>query len=117
MEEPKVLIIGYGVVGKALHKSFKNSVEVDIIDPLYNYSVNYNTKKYYDFIFICVPTEKNLNGSVNILEVTNSISKFRKRGTTIVIKSTIPVRTAKRVCHHNIVFSPEFYGTTQHSFE
>ena len=118
MNKYKILICGYGNIGKHIEKEFQHpNIEIDIFDL---YKSEYNIIKdaiYYDFIFICVPTEKNLNGSVNILEVTNSINKFQKRGTTIVIKSTIPVRTAKRVCHHNIVFSPEFYGTTQHSFE
>lgn len=121
MEEPKVLIIGYGVVGKALHKSFKNSVEVDIIDPLYNYSVNYNTKKYYDFIFICVnvpnliyKTSKIETQDCSVLEsiLSNIRISENLKHSTIVIRSTIlPENVEKMIQKYDnlcFVMNPEF---------
>ena len=67
MNKYKILICGYGNIGKHIEKEFQHpNIEIDIFD---SYKQEYNIIKdaiCYDFIFICVPTEKNLNGSVNI---------------------------------------------------
>ena len=121
-----VLIVGYGVVGKNLHKEL-SKLNPDIYD---KYNQAYNTKKdiKYDFAFICVDTPKTEDSSNDISEVINAIRDNDAK--IYIIKSTILPGTVEnltimfleeslRKCRTNelakhIVFSPEYYGGTQH---
>ena len=103
-----VLIVGYGNIGKHMYREFEK-LHPDIYDP--------NQKEYaekkrerYDYAFICVPTDTSVVESA-VKETETEI---------IVIKSTIPPGTTKRLMKEtgkNIVFSPENYGVTQHCKE
>ena len=110
-----ILIVGYGNIGKHLHDELNGAGDITIYDKYKEeYSLLPNTK--LDIAFICVPTEKNEDGSVNTTEVENAVSNIDAN--IIVIKSTIPVGTSeylKNKYRKEIVFSPEYYGTTIHS--
>lgn len=116
----KILICGYGNIGKHIFKEFeKVSSSITIYD---KYKEPYNNDKiledFYDIAFICVPTEKKDDGSADISEVIDITSRIHTD--VIVIKSAIPIGTcdlliSKGIC--NVVVSPEYYGTTQHSLE
>jgi len=91
-----ILQCGYGQIGKVLFEDFQRMATVSggtlsVYDP-YNSQcpskVN-NLHNYYDFAFVCVPTDKNPDGSADIsvvIEVCNQIN-----ADVIIIKSTIPL--------------------------
>lgn len=108
----KVLIIGYGVVGHNLAQEIKN-LEPDIYD---KYKIESNTKQNikYDIAFICVDTPL-INNELDISEVKNAIQN--NDSDIYVIKSTCPIGTVnflKKETNKHIIFSPEYYGGTQH---
>lgn len=109
----KVLIVGYGVVGHNLSEEIK-AVRPDIFD---KYKVECNTKKdgKYDITFICVDTPLLEDYSLDIQEVKNAINENESE--IYVIKSTCPIGTVeelKKETGKRIIFSPEYYGGTQH---
>lgn len=112
-----ILICGYGNIGTHLHKEFNEPVnKLTIYD---KYNVVYNSekilKKEYDIAFVAVPTEMKDDGSADISEVIDAVKKVNAE--VIIIRSTVPVGTCRELTKikKNIVFCPEFYGTTQHS--
>lgn len=109
-----VLIIGYGVVGHNLHKELEKLCP-DIYD---KFKIEYNTKKNikYDFAFICVDTPYiNKENGCDLSQVLEALEE--NDADIYIIKSTIlPGSTEKltQLSKKKIVFSPEFYGGTQH---
>lgn len=109
-----ILIVGYGVVGHNLEKDLKK-LNPDIVD---KFKQGVTTKKdgiIYDIAFICVDTPFNNKGDCDITEVLNAI--YENDADVYVIKSTILPNTTKRLVKEtgkNIIFSPEYYGGTQH---
>ena len=70
----------------------------------------------YDIAFICVPTDNNENGEAQIKDVEEAVMNTNAK--IIVVKSTVPIGTCqylKDKYKKDIVFSPEYYGTTIHS--
>lgn len=119
MSPLKLLIVGYGNIGTHVHEDLKPLIkkgfEIDIYDP---FKEGVSTKKdiTYDIAFICVPTDNNEKGEVQIKDVEAAVKETN--ADIIVIKSTIPVGTSKYLkttYNKNIVFSPEYYGTTVHA--
>ena len=109
----KTLIIGYGTVGHNLHKEIAQLIP-DIYD---KYKVECNTKKdiKYDIAFICVDTPIQEDYTLDINAVINAIAENDSR--IYVIKSTCPIGTVDYLKEHSnkrIIFSPEYYGGTQH---
>lgn len=109
----KILIVGYGNIGKHMYQEFEK-LQPDIYDPnIEEYSKK--SKKQYDFAFICVPTDKLPDGSCDTSIVESAVKDTDAE--IIVIKSTIPPRTTDKLIRETekrLVFSPEYYGTTQH---
>ena len=108
-----VLIIGYGIVGKNLSEEL-NKINPDIVD---KYKPEFNTIKdiHYDLGFICVDTPLK-DGTLDITEVRNCIDEYDCE--IYCIKSTCPVGTVDKLIketNKRIVFSPEYYGNTNHS--
>ena len=108
-----LLIIGYGIVGHNLHKEL-SSLNCDIYD---KYKSEFNTKKdiKYDFAFICVDTPYSEECACDIMQVENALQE--NDAEIYVIKSTILPGTIdylKEKYHKKIIFSPEYYGETQH---
>ena len=108
-----VLIIGYGIVGHNLQEELKN-LNPYIYD---KYKKENNTKKEikYDLAFICVDTPLTKDYDLDITEVKNAI--LENYAEIYVIKSTCPIGTVdklKKETGKRIVFSPEYYGGTQH---
>ena len=109
----KTLIIGYGVVGCNLSKEIQQ-LKPDIYD---KYKIDKNTKQdiKYDIAFICVDTPLTENNELDITEVKNAI--LENDSEIYVIKSTCPLGTVeqlKKETGKRILFSPEYYGETQH---
>lgn len=109
-----VLIVGYGVVGHNLHKELA-SLSPDICD---KYKIDVTTKranKKYDFCFICVDTPSTDHNICDITEVANAI--IENDAEIYIIKSTVIPTTTTNLSNSlkkRIVFSPEYYGGTQH---
>nr|DAE79277.1 MAG TPA: nucleotide sugar dehydrogenase [Caudoviricetes sp.] len=113
----KNLICGYGNIGKHILKEF---VSISDSFKIYDKYINrYNStellNEHYDFAFVCVPTEMKGNGECDTSEVKWICNKID--ADVIIIKSAVPVGTCESLCKDNIVISPEYYGTTQHSLE
>ena len=114
MSKNKILIVGYGNIGKHLHKELAklNPAIYDKFIPEHTETIN----DHYDISFIAVPTEMLPDGSADISAVENAVSVVDSE--VIVIKSAVPVGTTDYLAekyNKNIVISPEYYGTTQHS--
>ena len=121
-----ILICGFGNVGSHVFeelKSIKNfNVKISVFDPNIEKYKSINNKLVFDYTIICVPTEqKYQNGSVNLDEVMFCITKFKEVTDTFIIRSTVPVGTSDLIMKeygiNNIVFIPEFYGTTSHCID
>ena len=87
----KVAIIGHGFVGKAIDFGILPEVERLLIDPIYNTKIIDLEEFLPEFIFICVPTPMNNDGSQNIeliKKIIEDISELNLKS-IIVIKSTV----------------------------
>jgi len=107
----KILIIGYGCVGKAVASVFKKN-EVLIVDP------KFNNNKIKDFknskieaVFVCVDTPANENFTL-LNNVLREINNIFPRGTVVCCKSTALPQfyfKAQNVYKNiQLVFNPEF---------
>lgn len=101
------------MVGHNLHKEL-SQLHPDIYD---KYKQEYNTKKNikYDISFICVDTPLKEDYSLDISSVIDAIKE--NDSDIYVIKSTCPIGTVEKLSkelNKNIIFSPEYYGGTQH---
>lgn len=108
-----VLIVGMGNIGQKLFKEYE-CLSPDCYDPY----KNFNTKKdiVYDFAFIAVDTPCKDNGECDLSQVKSALNETRAN--IIILRSTVPPTTTDQLIHETgrrIVYSPEFYGTTQHS--
>tara|TARA_B110000879_G_scaffold103590_1_gene139824 strand:- start:22363 stop:23175 length:813 start_codon:yes stop_codon:yes gene_type:complete len=106
-------IIGQGFVGNAVYQKFKNHFSVDTFDiDASKANASYEKVIQNNFIFICLPTPMNPDGSCNTCIVEGEIEKLDKLGKyTIVVKSTIIPGTTKawnKKYNSDIVFNPEF---------
>lgn len=110
-QEPKVAIIGYGYVGKAVYNFFKDRFNVVIYDPYYK---QFNNKKKVlgaNLAVVCVPTAMKEDGSCDTSLVEEVVSWIDAEN--ILIKSTIPPKTTENLIKKtgkNICFSPEYIG-------
>lgn len=105
----KIIIAGYGFVGKAVFNALKNNHEVVIVDPQYTT----NEIQYHhdaDGLIICVPTPTTEDGvcDVKILsEVLDQVPIFMP----VLIKSTVTPGVANAFkelySDHSLVYSPE----------
>lgn len=115
----KILICGFGNIGKHTYNEFNNGKNTIIIYDRYvnEYSSEDVFATEYDAAFVCVPTEMNEDGSANTTEIFNIVPKVSAISKVVIIKSAIPIGTCKAINLDNVVISPEYYGTTQHSLE
>lgn len=110
-----ILIIGYGNVGKHVHEELTGAGEIEIYDS-YKPEYMFSYQESFNVAFVCVPTEMREDGSCDISIVEEAIQNHF--ASIFVIKSTVPVGTCEMLSkkyNKNIVFSPEYYGTTLHS--
>lgn len=101
-------IIGYGIVGQAVHSILKcEPIIFDINKKTYkeNYDI-LNT----DIVFICVPTPSDFNGFVDtFLKIALDFLSINSYNGIVVIKSTTPYEVLHSYEQQlNICFNPEF---------
>jgi len=110
----KIGIVGQGFVGNAVYQKFKEYYEVltyDVNEVKCNSTFNEVAK--CDYVFTCLPTPMNEDGSCNTDIVEGVIKQIDEIGWTkgIVVKSTIVPGTTQSWNDEyktNIVFNPEF---------
>jgi len=113
-------IIGQGFVGNAVYNKFKNYYNVltfDLDKTLCNSSFE-KINKECKYIFVCLPTPMNKDGSCHIGIVDDLLTKLDKysneisQSKIVVVKSTIPPGTTKKwndkFDNLSVVFNPEF---------
>ena len=113
-------IIGQGFVGNAVYNKFKNYYNVltfDLDKTICNSSFE-KINKDCKYIFVCLPTPMNTDGSCYTEIVEDLLTKLDKRSEEIsqskivVVKSTIPPGTTKKwndkFDNLSVVFNPEF---------
>lgn len=114
-----ILLCGYGAIGKRMKEEYSKLGNLDIYDPYVKeeeiITVFVALKKYYDFAFLALPTPTK-DGLCDTSVVAEMIGKLHDKVGVIVIRSTVSVGFTKEISktYGNVVFCPEFYGTTQH---
>lgn len=114
MQNFKILIAGYGVVGKHLYEEL-SVFNPDIFDKYMRLDNRRNS--HYDFVFICVdtPLDDEYPTCLDTTEVNLTLQE--NSADVYVIKSTCPLgftSCAKFATDKHIVYSPEYYGDTPH---
>lgn len=112
MKKPQVGIIGNGFVGEAQAFAFSTVSDIYIYDVDLSRSKNSLSEVHNcDFVFVCVPTPMNFDGSQD-LSFVEEVFKFSEKKPIYIIKSTILPGTTDDICSRfpdlKIVFSPEF---------
>ena len=105
-------IIGYGYVGQATSLLGSNKTQLMIFDKDPDRS-DWGTSiedliEFCEFIFVCVPTPMNHDGSCSTLEVSKVVYELidkKYAPERIVVRSTVPVGTCRKL---GTMFMPEF---------
>ena len=108
----KIGIIGYGFVGKSLHRGLNDSVTVMNIDPLLENNIEDLSNFNPNVIFICVPTPMNEDKSQDITIIKSVIDEILHNNidSLIVLKSTVLPNHIKEIQNliPRFVYNPEF---------
>lgn len=114
----RILIIGYGFVGSSTAAIFdENYTTVSIYDIRPPYNKIALDSQYKDFVFICVGTPSDLDGSIDASAVTMNLDKLVSAcySGIVVIKSTVLFSVIVPYLDKlKIVMNPEFLS--QNSF-
>ena len=106
----RIGIVGNGYVGQATALLKEKEVEVliwDLNEDLRNIN-SFGELQGCDFVFVCVPTPMNEDGScyTKIVEnVVYDLIALRIKARDIIVRSTVPVGTCERL---GVSFMPEF---------
>ena len=107
----KIIIAGYGFVGKAVFNALKPKHEVVIVDPQYT-STLVEHHPDADGIIICVPTPSLENGGCDcsrIANVLDTVPIFMP----VLIKSTVTPAVVDTLAEiykdHSLTYNPEFF--------
>lgn len=102
----KILIIGYGVVGRNLKKEL-SALDPDVYDK-YRPEGNNAERKRYDMAFVCVPASE--------VEVEAAVAEHD--ADLFVLKAAVLPGTTDRLRRESgkrVIVSPEYHGDTVHS--
>lgn len=112
-----ILLCWYGHIWERMWPEYVELGELDIYDPNVTWVINDfdKLKAHYDFAILCLPTPT-IDNVCDTSIVEEMIDKLHKKVGVIVIRSTVPVWFTNRMLekYNNVIFSPEFYWTTQH---
>ena len=81
-----ILLAGYGYVGKAIHETFRDVVDMHVVDPKHN--KNKVTDFIPDKVIIAVSTPEGKNGECDMTNVFDVLKKVNAE-VPVLIKSTI----------------------------
>lgn len=107
----KILIVGYGFVGKAVANALRTKYNVVIVDPQYT-TTEIQHHPDADGIIICVPTPSLEDGGCDASIIANVLDQVIYDNLPILIKSTVTPAVTEAL-HEiypslNITYSPEF---------
>jgi UDPglucose 6-dehydrogenase len=112
----KIGIVGNGFVGNSVAFGFSPTHEIRIHDK--DPKKDLNTLEEVlecDYVFVCVPTPMNQDGSINLDIVHRALQEievYNTKNNIIILKSTMIPGTVEALQHMystlNIVFNPEF---------
>lgn len=104
-----IAIVGYGFVGKAVHAAFPTTTV--LVDPILGTSLE-DIPESIEYIFVCVPTPSNEDGSIDDSVVVNTVNHclLHTSATVIVKSSIIPAVVDKFLdfLAHRVCINPEF---------
>lgn len=112
----KILVIGYGVVGRAVFSGLSkviigsNGHDLDAHDPPAGYTKHFDYD-YYDGIVLCLPTPMGEFGDCDDSLVKDYIKEIRLNNISIpiLLKSTTSIETIEEFKHDpSLTFNPEF---------
>ena len=109
----KILIIGYGFVGKALKYVLESNPvnQIDVVDPAYS-DFKVEQSETPSFTFICVPTPSNVDGSCDYSMVEQVLKEVKQYHPTtyVVVKSTVTPDGIDRLLQvdSDLTYNPEF---------
>jgi|TARA_R110000822_G_scaffold35982_8_gene101361 UDPglucose 6-dehydrogenase len=110
----RLVLLGYGFVGKAVHDVLKDHHNTIIVDPKHS-NDTVEDQVGSDGYIICLPTPQGSSGECDmsiIFEMLNKIPIVDGRPTNVLIKSTISIEGWREIenkwDHLDICFSPEF---------
>ena len=104
----KLLIIGFGVLGQAVHAGLNEYNSVDLLDIEPNGDIDYSS---YDGIIICLPTPQGPTGECNDMMVEQYHRSIRMEvpAVPILIKSTISIELVELLeDDQEVTYNPEF---------
>ena len=108
----KIGIIGKGFVGTAVDFGFSKDVKKFIVDPILGTTIKELQDFDPEFIFICVPTPMNDDGTQDDEIITTVFNEIRSLFTvaTLIIKSTVlPDSLVKlSLIYPKCIYNPEF---------
>ena len=108
----KVGIVGYGFVGKALHYGIRDQVDVIKVDPKLGSSVEDLRNQTLDYVFVCISTPMENDGSQSIENILNVFEDIKKNcpETIIVLKSTVVPENIEKLAKidPDFIYNPEF---------
>ena len=104
----KLLIIGFGVLGQAVHAGLNEYNSVDLLDIEPNGDIDYSS---YDGIIICLPTPQGPTGECDDMMVEQYHRSIRMEvpAVPILIKSTISIELVELLeDDQEVTYNPEF---------
>lgn len=104
----RVAIVGYGYVGKAFERYFKDHFQVIWFDPFLEGSADEEEINACDLAIVCVPTNMSPDGSCDT-SIVRDVMKWLNTP-LILIKSAIEPGTVDSLNHDNVCVSPEYVG-------
>jgi nucleotide sugar dehydrogenase len=121
MSKPNILVIGVGTVGTNVARRLlldspvvEGNISVFVYDK-YKETFAEKEDKHYDLAFICVDTPITEDTVCDTTEVKNAL--MENDAELFIIKSTVLPGTTEQLRKEtgkHIIFSPEYYGGTQH---
>lgn len=133
MIDYKVGIVGYGVVGKGVHRLLKDSVvaiydpHIDTLGEMTADSLGYKEEEFkdpsmfedLDMVVICVMTKENIDGTCDTSIVESSLRWLREYcpSAVVIIKSAVVPSEVKRLLKEynlRLVISPEYMGESKY---
>jgi UDPglucose 6-dehydrogenase len=112
----KVGIVGYGYVGKAMHRFFADKYDVAIYDPAAPESVKtVSDLAVCDLVVVSVPTPMAADGACDTSAVEQTLEMIGPK-TLVLVKSTVPPSFTQTYIDHGyrVVFSPEYLGESSY---
>jgi UDPglucose 6-dehydrogenase len=109
----RIGIAGYGTIGQLVHQIFGTLHEITIYDPPLGFN-DKDSLNMVDFVFLCVPTISNPDGSCDTHIVEELVASINPK-MAIICHSTVAIGTTERLIntlHKPLVYVPEYAGET-----